>query len=1133
MEDTLIELYRYDFESYDFVGTWGEYKVTPPGGTPGSYNIIYDEEKGQHVVRTVANDSNPYYIRLLNAVYFHLSPGKKYIVKAEYKTFPTGRGYVSLCDMNWTTAGGIPTHKNYYNFPEGSNQWEVQTYEVEIPLVDDSGESVANHDYRFYLYSHLSWDIDENSPVYWNYIAIYEEHVKDMTIGRRTEDYIETKFITIDFGDLQGDPLLNPSISNASYTESAAGEPKTEVIYYDDPSAGPSQEELVKFRTIKGNNYLYVYFDSGNFSIDADGIPIEFLVLEIRYKDDFGYSSTIYPSVNSVINMNAHTDKGELDPFLWYGHEIGQEVREQAQIANLGQNDDDTWKCKTILLGCDSRFPLSRSINGQFSFCFYMSSVSYKIDYVSLKAVSESYVNDYLKTERFVNNFYLAQLPPDRPVENPSEPISNPSVENLLIFMRDNDRMIREDTRPQLEEINNTLNIFGTKGELLVTSFGIYSGMGINDLEISAKQLTGAKKIDPDYIELFEVICDYKRLTTYDYVLTNDHYCAKIPDRIEKFTQISINSNSSKRIWIYIRIPVNFSAGNYSGEITIKKNGELLDSVSINLEVVDIELQSSDILNDVWVDPFYQVYATVTNDVHKLYRDTQLTPFVRSFYRGVEAIEDSNGIVVDFFTYYLERNIDELIKQGTVQDKITIDIFHMVHYLCFNNFGFTVWGISNYSIYTDLSRSDVRDAIRLLIRKLKNIASERSIQIIFFVRDEPGINIHSRIVCDRIFTYVKEEGEETMATYYPVCDLPLDAGIYTGVPNNTIPPLTDLVDYKVFSVSGIKTGYESFQDSAYYGFLGDYTTIFSYLRILTYNRFAHGIQAYVLGSSYTHVYTNTGWTGDPWNDFDIGSYWKFPSWLLGSPTWDDGYITLMNAEGIKEGITDYRYIKTLEYLIDTYPDVDESKEGEIFLKGLKENIDYNTGIMFGKEGTLGFYPSILETVSTSTQDTVDNVYDDFEAFSRIREKVKDFIVAILEAGPPVPPPVPTIVHFYKKIADLIDSMQSKGDTIVELLSSIDKSLANSDISNLNLDKLYFHYVLIQTQARQSDEHHQYSNEILEFVKNLQESIIEQFVSLDNFFKTYKIKVYPVFAAICEAVGYPIPSGYIIYPKSIS
>jgi hypothetical protein len=368
-------------------------------------------------------------------------------------------------------------------------------------------------------------------------------------------------------------------------------------------------------------------------------------------------------------------------------------------------------------------------------------------------------------------------------------------------------------------------------------------------------------------------------------------------------------------------------------------------------------------------------------------RETGLTPmyFLRQMPMVIE-----NGRIKDFDLSIFESQLDRMIEEDVIQSgKMVIETYsYFTWHLILKQIN-PAFKTSDKNLWDQMSSAAFVDAYGLLIQRVAEIARARGVEVIFSLLDEPGVDHYRRIVADRLATIIHGVGGKTSATYYMSCETPVENVTDFTVPDNTIPSLADKVDYKNWAMRDEGPGFDV-QDEDF----GYYTTYYAQLRDPVYNRFLHGLMAYATGADVITVYSIGDSMNDPFNDFDPlpdGIYPANPTdYNLVYATWDDGRIMpTMAVEGLREGITDLRYIATLERLIAEYPNSAAAQQAAAYLAALKGRIQTDIARDYMEQGDgFGFAGPILEDVS-------ENGAAEFASFTRMRETVSEFIKRIL------------------------------------------------------------------------------------------------------------------------------------------
>jgi hypothetical protein len=420
----------------------------------------------------------------------------------------------------------------------------------------------------------------------------------------------------------------------------------------------------------------------------------------------------------------------------------------------------------------------------------------------------------------------------------------------------------------------------------------------------------------------------------------------------------------------------------------------------MDFTVYDVTLDRADHINPVYHEPFRRVYSSDLDEVFKAYRETAFDAFVSSdtTHRIDAYLDDTNDIAFDSNNFKVSLN--RMRAEGFIEDKAFLypinllgDVYQLVYGIPYSS--------SDPNLYYKLSKPNSPTepnfpaAYGALVEEYIEIGNsyEPNITFVFIVCDEPGKDPYKRILADRLYTVIHEHNAQTSVTYHSACDDPCPSGASYNVPfeDGNIPPLTDLVDYKVWAPLYQYDGYTNSQDQNYHGFYGYYTTGHSHWRNPIYNRFLHGLFAFGTDATAVSAYAMGDYTNDPYNDFDAGYThifpFTYPDFLFAYPTWSGELLyTIGGLEGIREGIKDAKYIATLKRLIEEDPGDPNSSDANDYLQDVKSRIktDFKTDY-YSKATEYGYYDEILADINES------NDANDFEAFTRIRKEIADHI----------------------------------------------------------------------------------------------------------------------------------------------
>jgi hypothetical protein len=115
----------------------------------------------------------------------------------------------------------------------------------------------------------------------------------------------------------------------------------------------------------------------------------------------------------------------------------------------------------------------------------------------------------------------------------------------------------------------------------------------------------------------------------------------------------------------------------------------------------------------------------------------------------------------------------------------------------------------------------------------------------------------------------------------------------------------------------------------------------------------------------------------------------------------------------------------------------------------------------------------------------------------------------------------SVSNIYKEASDLINDAWLRGDDIVGSVNNMLVELDASEIPEEDIHRQRLEEQINSTSFRLSDANVSYTPQLRKFVSELQSYVTNKYGSVDTFLSDNKIKVKSTFAAISEAVGYPI------------
>jgi len=119
---------------------------------------------------------------------------------------------------------------------------------------------------------------------------------------------------------------------------------------------------------------------------------------------------------------------------------------------------------------------------------------------------------------------------------------------------------------------------------------------------------------------------------------------------------------------------------------------------------------------------------------------------------------------------------------------------------------------------------------------------------------------------------------------------------------------------------------------------------------------------------------------------------------------------------------------------------------------------------------------------------------------------------------------------YLTIANIIDSAQLKGVSIVAHIDQMSINLINSEIPSTDLSEMRLERQIIATSSLLDKRHDVYTPQMLGFVFRLQTYIDDNYSTIDDFLGDNNIQVKSIFADISDKVGFPIDPSHIVSPS---
>lgn len=943
-------------------------------------------------------------------VYKFIAPGKTFKVSCRFKTTQNMRAWIYLrCTGNFRDIdGGIVGNEGtgVARYFTGNNEWQYMSFTYAIPYVDKANNCMAEVPWFLSL---IRDGIDlYDDPIYFDDIYIEEVFESSNPIGNVNDE----NTISVDFGDINEYSGSEPA--NIIFEDNNLSE-----IYTDNSIACFGKN--VKYRIIQENTTtdINIPVNNGvaNIGIDANGLPTSPLILEIVFKDNIPYDQVA--KILSNTGLKSVDDNGNADGLYdgwWYESQTtNYSDKEEYNISLIGQNylsyiapkirevqdTYGTWKHFQVAVPV-TKFQTLRAIDGYFKLQIKTADSPIYISSISLKQVTEEECSKVSNNRRNYFGFYFTESPFDEP----AIPVSynNPDAQ---IFVRDNERIIYRDTKPQQSECINAIYVNTVKGEVEAFSFGVYSESGTGSYPLTfqfASDFIGDSPysvIDSSLVEMYEVIYVDRRLNGHNFEDTYFKSYGNVPDHLLPLTSLSIDAETSKRVWLNLRLPDDIESDLYIGTLNVIKNSVIIDTITISIYVQPFSLDNVDV-STIYQDPLAAVRTAKSSNMWKEYRDLHINPIIWSWMKDIRCTSVSP---LTFDTSLFESKIQSYIDNGVISDGRLIVCFgHMANGIYRLMYSGSEMDSDGSNLWSRLSnQAFINNCEQLLDAYLSVIESKGNFSVYFTAVDEPLTYPIQRIKADRLNRIVQGKGYKVYQTFYePIDGQPLTVPSSYNVPDigygeNTIPPETDLVDCKVHGENDLVNGFNIFNNDPYKSGKewGSYqaTQIYKYP---LYTRFFMGVESYALGSSMNSMWAFQDISGNVFDDFEAKTN-MYPCFTLGYPSYEGIFIKAMPYEGFREGIKDYRILKTLENYVNLYPALQASLNAKEFLDYIKDYFQNNISSIQDMKLTncdsYGYHKALLSKVSAVSQSDEYSVVpeDDFESFNRIREKALSYI----------------------------------------------------------------------------------------------------------------------------------------------
>jgi hypothetical protein len=518
-------------------------------------------------------------------------------------------------------------------------------------------------------------------------------------------------------------------------------------------------------------------------------------------------------------------------------------------------------------------------------------------------------------------------------LDNPPMPKISKEDENrgYLIFSQNWWELVYPETIPKEENIGKGINLWLSKGEVKTGMFGIFPLRDIKGIEIKATDLKNEKGdiIKASQIEIRKVRYIEKNISGnqpgYKYIV--------IPHLLVPTDKIDIEKGITRAIFITVKIPEEAKEGNYKGNIEIKSEKNIT-KIPLTVKVLPIKLQENDIaygIYDSTLDYYWYYYWTgvfkekeFEDEIlkhkerrYKFLRDYGLTTIaIGEDLRRWISSPDGKTITINFENTGFTHLMDIATKVG----------FNPIVWYGFQGLWRTsrgpekpylIKGFENVEPLSDLWKEGYKKSIELV----RDEGKKRNwSEIIFYIEDEASnVGKIGAEYAREVAKVAKEvPGIKTIASVNGPYEKILAPYLSIICPNSAFPITEENLNY-----------------------IRECGTELWVYNIGT-SRFSSGFYLWKIGAK-----GRLQWSGSvscsPYDDFDGAHPETSYMYYYSRP--NDYPVATLYLEKMREGIYDYRYIKTLEKAIERCKNIKKPeaekviKDAENLLEEIKNKID--------------------------------------------------------------------------------------------------------------------------------------------------------------------------------------------------
>jgi hypothetical protein len=481
-------------------------------------------------------------------------------------------------------------------------------------------------------------------------------------------------------------------------------------------------------------------------------------------------------------------------------------------------------------------------------------------------------------------------------IDSPLSLVSAEEKENgYITYLRKNPRDTYSWSIPQKGEITKDIAIFATPGESVSAWFSIYALNKLSGVRVSIPDtLNKMDGFSKEHIEL-RTVRSWEQRTGWR---STSYYI--IPELLEKKSSVDIQEGRTQSFWLTIRIPKDMAAGEYPLKISIDPDkGGKGSLVTLTITVLPFTLKKPEGIHWSmwWASRGYEKISVT--DMKRELADIN-EHGVKSLLVDISMFRDSTFKKTKDGMHYFSAKlleIQKIRKELQMNGPLILYFGDQLEPQVLESFGKDM-----SALYTKESMDLITEAMKAVDRFVKETGGEEYGDWYFLGMDEPGAHAARQERTLLQYTLAKKAVIKTTTTInrseFTKKIMPIVTSMcWAGTPS-------DDETNKYYQNLGPE--YWSYGSGVYTGQEGG----------IVPNRYICGFLFYKMQAKLqmSFMYARTGYTEDPYDDFDGNSYVEPKDAYIAYPS-SDGPVPTLQWEGIREGINDYRYMYTLEQLL--------------------------------------------------------------------------------------------------------------------------------------------------------------------------------------------------------------------------